>query len=120
MSKLSCKLKNSFAIDAKGKLYSWGTNDYGMLGYSTEKDIIITTKIPLEEKINNEYECQMVSCGHFHTGVIVNKIYHQDKMEDFNFCKESFQKLKEWLYNEMNFIITKNQVCIVIGSSQCL
>lgn len=106
MSKLAGKLKNSYAIDIRGKLYSWGSGDFGMLGFSSEKDIITPTKVPLEEKLSEEYFCEMVSSGQFHTGVLVNKIYEEDKKEDFEFCEELIFQFRGWLKEKIPILIT--------------
>lgn len=68
-SQIACKLKNSFAIDSKEDLYSWGSYESGLLGYEESSDVQTPTKILFEEN-GEEYKVEYFSLGHYHAGAI--------------------------------------------------
>jgi alpha-tubulin suppressor-like RCC1 family protein len=72
MSKIACKMKNSFAINNDGSLFAWGSNDSGLLGNDTVGDVGRPCQIELRHE-NNVYLADRVYVGHFHAAIIADR-----------------------------------------------
>jgi hypothetical protein len=61
---ISCGLRHSLALTESGRVFSWGSNDFGQLGQNKTEDIVnepsivlLSTKIPIKK----------ISCGQSHS-----------------------------------------------------
>ncbi|OQR92840.1 regulator of chromosome condensation (RCC1) [Thraustotheca clavata] len=63
---ISCGAFHSAAITESGQLYTWGKEDYGMLGIGHTPDIHVPHKVSFFESI----PALSVSCGGWHTVVV--------------------------------------------------
>jgi len=95
-SQIACKLKNSFAIDNKQDLYSWGSYESGILGNDDPFDIKIPTKINFE-LYGEELKVEALSLGHFHAAAICEyKNYTQINFNQINENSETSKVLKDF------------------------
>jgi hypothetical protein len=77
-NKIAAGFYHSLALDTKGKLYAWGTNGFGQLGLSDEKNINIPT--PTAPKLT----FRTIAVGEYHSLALDTK-----------------SKLYAWGYNKM-------------------
>jgi len=91
-AQIACKLKNSFAIDSKQDLYSWGCFESGVLGYDEQNDIQTPTKITFEAYAE-EYKVESLSMGHFHAAAICN-------LKDHLYIKPNLNPLAETVLDQ--------------------
>ncbi len=98
-TQIACKFKNSFAIDSKEDLYSWGSYEHGLLGYDEQIDITTPSKITFE-KYGEEYNVESISIGHFHAGAICKlKNYQTLNLELTYEANKICENFRNW-YNK--------------------
>lgn len=99
--KICAKLKISLTCDNNGNLYSWGSKSSGLLGYKSEFDVNVPSKVEIRHE-NTLYKVEKISIGHFHAGIIatrkdvssINNMYIDPEKEKL--FEPMFKKLKEW------------------------
>jgi len=92
-------MKNSFAIDNKENLYSWGSHDSGLLGRQDEVDSLFPKKVEIRDG-HDTYKCEMVSSSHFHVAVVANRVNSYSLANsDTKFAYKIFDNLQEWYRN---------------------
>jgi alpha-tubulin suppressor-like RCC1 family protein len=103
MSKISCKMRNSYAIDSKSELYCWGSSQNGLLGDYKASDCSEPEMLPIKLS-QSDLEIESVSAGHFHVSVVAKKKIKQ-KISDISTPETHrlFKKLsdvfKEFIFN---------------------
>jgi hypothetical protein len=96
-------MKNSFAKNNKGELFAWGNNE--ILGFNSKSNLTTPHKIVIKDDFGNAYKVDSISMGHFHVGLVANKIT-KEKNKNISYGKILFDKLKEFFLNTfMNVII---------------
>ena len=68
IKRLANRAHVSFAVDTSGRLWSWGLNEFGMLGrnYEGPADEMIGDGVPQMIDSLREYEVKQVACGNLH------------------------------------------------------
>lgn len=100
MSHIACSSNNSFAIDNSGNLYTWGSNESGLLGFENDKEVI-TPRLLEVKNGNDEYTAERVFAGPFHVAVIGNRKNQLRKrfselQKELEFAQEYFKALLDW------------------------
>jgi alpha-tubulin suppressor-like RCC1 family protein len=114
MSKIACKMKNSFGIDNNGMLYTWGSSDNGLIGNDSEGDVGRPNQIELKHE-NNVYLADRAYAGHFHAAIIADR----KGMEPIRHIKGAstlFKTLHKWFETVFirNVPNVKSFVCFMI------
>lgn len=98
MSRIACKMKNSFAVDNTGNVYTWGNWETGLLANNAEADILRPNLVELRYS-NTRYLAEKVSAGHFHAAIIANRADNAKKVKDLRYAINIFKKLNYWFQN---------------------
>ena len=108
ISEIACKSKNSFAINNKKELYSWGSYETGILGTDELSDALVPTKVQIKA-YGEEYLVDSISLGHFHIGAVCClKDYFKLDCSFTSEGKNMIEEFKNWFFN--SFIWEINEI----------
>lgn len=118
MAHIACNSKNSFALDKKGNLYTWGSCETGLLGQINDSDQLT----PMEVKVQNgydEYFVEQINAGQFHVGVIAKRIDClqtplQDLVIELKDVKELFKKVTDWFIENIRINSPQEFICLLL------
>src|SRR3569833_2256643 len=95
MSKIACKMKNSYALDNQGNIFTWGSWESGLLGDESEADILRPNMVKLKYE-NSLFLADKISAGHFHAAVIANRVTNIKKKFELKYASNIFKKITVW------------------------
>ncbi|CAG98087.1 Ran guanyl-nucleotide exchange factor [Kluyveromyces lactis] len=94
---------HSFALSTDGKLYSWGLNQFGQCGISTELEDGSLVSVPTEVILPEGVEIDSVSAGEHHTLILAKSgdLYSCGRLDMFE-VGISKDKLPEYTYKDVH------------------
>lgn len=111
-------MKNSFALDNDGNLYTWGSWQTGLLANIAEADIARPNLVEIYDA-SDKYAAHKISCSHFHAAVVADRA-QSSKPRELKYAIQLIDEIKLW-YNEvfirsitnplsfLKFILKKNE-----------